>query len=76
MPDAYVCCFNSTSQKEVKVSARYMYNLLVVYFRQNPDRCAALPDEVLNKRLLPAICQVFLNIIFTKIIENGVSCSL
>lgn len=25
-------------------------------FEKNPERCAALPDEVLNKRLLPAIC--------------------
>ncbi|RMX38597.1 hypothetical protein pdam_00008370 [Pocillopora damicornis] len=24
--------------------------------KTNPERCAALPDEVLNKRLLPAIC--------------------
>lgn len=32
------------------------------FFLQNPDKCAALPDEVLNKRLLPAICQVFFQI--------------
>lgn len=27
-------------------------------FEQNPNRCASLPDEELNKRLLPAICQL------------------
>ena len=28
------------------------------YLSKNPDKCASLPDEILNKQLLPGICQV------------------
>lgn len=30
----------------------------IYYLFKNPDKCASLPDEILNKQLLPGICQV------------------
>ncbi|XP_015765754.1 PREDICTED: neurofibromin-like [Acropora digitifera] len=51
---------SSLSSEKMMLASQSNRNTLATMakcFEQNPDKCASLPDEILNKQLLPGICQ-------------------
>ncbi|KAL9981514.1 hypothetical protein ACROYT_G010222 [Oculina patagonica] len=54
---SFLCSLSAEKVTLASQSNSITMDTMAKCFEKNPDRCAALPDEVLNKRLLPAVCQ-------------------
>ncbi|XP_020613799.1 neurofibromin-like [Orbicella faveolata] len=53
----FLCSLSTEKVTLASQSNSITIDTMAQCFEKNPDKCAALPDEVLNKRLLPAMCQ-------------------